>query len=71
MKTRPRVRWGRLIMMVVGAALFLMGLMAVTVFGVIQASFRYAPPSAEELREDPSLARYIDPDDQIVETYKK
>ena len=74
MRTRRHIRWDRLILVTAGAVCTvaaILGIMYGLVIGVVNTSFRYAPPSAEELRENPTLARYVDPDDVIVETYRK
>ena len=71
MRTVPRIRWGRVVMIVVGSALLAIGMMYAFILGVVDYSLKQYPPTNAELQEDPSLVRYIDPDDQILETCRK
>lgn len=71
MRTVPRIKWGRVVMIVVGSTLLAIGMMYAFILGVVDYSLKQYPPTNAELHEDSSLVRYIDPDDQILETYRK
>lgn len=69
MRTKPRIRWGRVVMIVVGSALLVMGMMYAIILGVVDYSLRQYPPTDAELQEDPSLVRYLPEDDPRIEVY--
>lgn len=69
MRTIPKVRWGRVVMIVVGSALFIIGMMYALILGVVDCSLKQYPPTDAELQEDPSLVRYLPEGDPRIKVY--
>lgn len=59
MRLVPRIRWGRLILLVIASAGILVLFGYAVIRGVVATSFRYYPPTPSEIAEDPSLVRYL------------
>lgn len=59
MRVMPRIRWGALLLEVLTAVLVSAFMILLFIGAALQESYRLAPPTAEELADDPSLARYL------------
>lgn len=59
MKRRRLRKPIRIALYALAAVVFLYGMLIAWVVGVADSSFRYAPPTAEELAENPKLVSYI------------
>lgn len=66
-----KIRWGRVFLLILATVAFVLALGYVTIVGVVNASFRYAPPTDAELREDPSLVKFLPDGDPRIEVYEK
>lgn len=59
MKTLGKVRWDRVILLTVGFILAICLMLQFFIAAAVDYSMKIYPPTAEELAEDPSLARYL------------
>ena len=59
MKNIGKIRWGRVILMALTALALTIAMMYICIIHVVNRSFTYNPPTAEEIEEDPTLARYL------------